>query len=146
MKLASAKSEATAKRRKAKDAPTSVEDLNPRGQIVKSAEMTVRRAQMLSALCRQHLDLCEGDIHRAKRETPAVWGSLDVRKMKKQSDGAAPVNPRKLLHDIWGDTWYVHPEYLAWSDLFEQWWDGGLEDQIDGLLFVLPEAVRSKYQ
>lgn len=152
MKVKHARREATQLKRQLKttesfpEGELSVENLNPRGGIVKPLEMTVRRSRQLAALCRQHLDLCEGDPDRARHESPAGWGSLEIRKMKKVDGKIAPINPRKYLREIWGDQWYVQPEYLAWSDTFDRWWSGSLEKCEQALLTNLPLAVRKKYE
>ena len=106
-----------------------VEDLAPRSQVVKTMEMAVRRAKALGVLCREALDAAYGDPALARRLHP--WG------------GDYPARERDFI--------FGEPSYRAarlytdwWPMMWDAWYSGSLDRQIECGLANLPLSVREK--
>lgn len=116
-----------------------IEDLNPRSRAVKDIEMSVRRGIALAKLCRRHLDLYKGDVAKALKDDPRMWGSVS----KKQ--GSREHNPHSLIKEAFGGE--SDPLLRGhWRELFMAWYTGGLEIQIQAARACLPKKLASKYK
>lgn len=102
-----------------------VEALNPRSRPVKSLEMTIKRAVVLSEVISKH-------VHQVGPGR-AAFVPLG-RTGQKDAD----------LVEIWGKHWRNHPEYRAWDITYDQWLTGALRRSIDDAMLNLPEASREK--
>ena len=111
-----------------KNHPTyTVENLNPNSRAVKTIEMTVKRAIILSQICADHLHHQGHD--QAATTPPERWYLKDAD-----------------LTDMWGRHWRQHPEYRAWPIVYQQWLGGSLRRSIDDTMRQLPEISRAKIE
>lgn len=102
-----------------------VEALNPRSRPVKSLEMAIKRAVILSEIIDKH-------VQAVGHERAAV--EPVVRTWQKDAD----------LIEVWGKHWWNHPEFREWGITYDQWLTGKLRRSIDDAMLNLPQASREK--
>ena len=106
-----------------------VEDLSPRPMPVKTMEMAVRRGKALAVLCREALDAAYGKPEEARLLHP--WGGDYPAKERDFVFGEPPYLAARLYTEHWGTMW-------------DMWYSGSLDRQIECGLANLPKAVREK--
>jgi hypothetical protein len=110
--------------------PFTVDDLNPRGQVVKTMEMAVRRGRALRVLCMKMLDHYEGNHEWARNTSP--WDESIMDKGELLLVFGEPIYEGKRR--------YAH----LWPWFYDQWSSGAMERQELVALSLLPSSVRSK--
>ena len=107
-----------------------VNDLNPKGQVVKGMEMSVRRSRRLGKLIRLIHDQTS-DLATTRRTTPL----------------AAGVGSRTEIRQVFGDSPWAHPlirfpDMWAWT--VDHWYSGAMERSEKAMLANLPDSIREK--
>lgn len=110
----------------------SVEDLNPRGRLVKDVEMSIRSAQAMVDLVNMMQKVHHGDADENRNSDPRFW----VGSIRKETTGMS-----KLMTEAEAGNWRCLP-WSAWVDLALS---GRLARQIEDLAGSLPQSVRKKY-
>lgn len=110
----------------------SVEDLNPRGRLVKDIEMSIRSAQAVEKMVEAILAIHRGDKYETRNSHPEFY----VVSNDKRTKGWTGL----LEHARAG--FYHRVPWGTWVDLALS---GDLRRQIEDLAGSLPKAVRSKY-
>lgn len=102
-----------------------VENLNPQSRAVKSLEMAIKRAVVLSEVIDKHVQ--QVGAEKAGSLPPERWYLKDAD-----------------LTEIWGKGWKHHPEYVAWPITYALWVTGGLRRSVEDAMLCLPTESRDK--
>lgn len=111
-----------------------VENLNPRSRAVSDLRMSCMRAIEVMRLCEWHLKAMGDDPAEAQLAPPHTFEPGEKRMMSTQ------------LKKLWGEHYWLHPEYRQWPKVFSMWSRGVLEGMVLDMLENLPAAAREKVE
>lgn len=109
------------------DEDYTVEDLNPRGSMLKSLEMAVRRGIALERVCRWHHAKLDRVAVLSRGINPVTWGSMNKRRHG--------YNPHTDLD-------FIGMKPGTWEQHFDAWYSGSLIRQIRQMAELLPDESR----